>query len=103
RREAARGRGRSPGRGPFGAPHGRAPSLPFRRGFANGRWPKPAPAGSCPGLRSLSVPALGLFAVCAGFAVATIKAALIAHPVLRYPAYSVSLAGFVTLREESQK
>ena len=41
--------------------------------------------------------------VCAGFAVATIKAALIAHPVLRYPAYSVSLAGFVTLREESQK
>ena len=49
------------------------------------------------------VPALGLLAVCAGFAVATIKAALIAHPVLRYPAYSVSLAGFVTLREESQK
>jgi competence protein ComEC len=39
----------------------------------------------------------------AGFAVATIKAALIAHPVLRYPADSVSLAGFVTLREESQK
>jgi competence protein ComEC len=28
------------------------------------------------------VPALGLLAVCAGFAVATIKAALIAHPVL---------------------
>jgi hypothetical protein len=49
------------------------------------------------------VPALGLLAVCAGSAVATIKAALIAHPVLRYPAYSVSLAGFVTLREESQK
>jgi competence protein ComEC len=49
------------------------------------------------------VPALGLLAVCAGFAVATNKAALIAHPVLRYPAYSVSLAGFVTLREESQK
>jgi competence protein ComEC len=47
--------------------------------------------------------ALGLLAVCAGFAVATIKAALIAYPVLRYPAYSVSLAGFVTLREESQK
>jgi len=25
------------------------------------------------------------------------------HPVLRYPAYSVTVSGFVTLREESQK
>jgi competence protein ComEC len=47
--------------------------------------------------------ALGFFAVAAGFAVATLKTALIAHPVLRYPAYGVSLAGFVELREESQK
>jgi competence protein ComEC len=31
------------------------------------------------------VVALGFFAVSAGFAVATIKTALIAHPVLRYP------------------
>ena len=46
--------------------------------------------------------ALGFFAVGAGFAVATFKAALIAHPVLRYPAYSVSLFGFVTLRGESE-
>ena len=44
-----------------------------------------------------------LFAVTAGFAVATLKAALIAHPVLRYPAYGETLAGFVELREESQK
>ena len=49
------------------------------------------------------VAALGVFAVAAGFAVATLKTALIAHPLLRYPAYSVSLAGFVELREESQK
>jgi len=49
------------------------------------------------------VVALGLFAMAAGFAVATVKTALIAHPVLRYPAYSVSLSGFVELREESQK
>ena len=49
------------------------------------------------------VVALGLFAIAAGFAVATLKAVLIDHPVLRYPAYSVSLAGFVELREESQK
>jgi competence protein ComEC len=46
---------------------------------------------------------LGFFAIAAGFAVATLKTALIDHPVLRYPAYSVSLAGFVELREESQK
>jgi competence protein ComEC len=47
--------------------------------------------------------ALGFFAMTAGFAAATLKTALIAHPVLRYPAYGVSLAGFVELREESQK
>ena len=47
--------------------------------------------------------ALGVFALAAGFTVATLKAALIAHPVLRYPASSVALAGFVELREESQK
>ena len=46
---------------------------------------------------------LGLFAIAAGFATATLKAALIEHTVLRYPAYGVSLAGFVELREESQK
>ena len=49
------------------------------------------------------VVALGLFAIAAGFTVATLKTVLIDHPVLRYPAYSVSLAGFVELREESQK
>ena len=37
-----------------------------------------------------------------GFAVATFKTALIAHPVLRYNASGVTLAGFVELREESQ-
>jgi len=47
--------------------------------------------------------ALGFFAMAAGFAVATLKTALIEHPLLRYPAYGVSLAGFVELREESQK
>jgi competence protein ComEC len=47
--------------------------------------------------------ALGVFAVALGFAVATLKAALIEHPVLRFPAYSVAVAGFVELRDESQK
>jgi len=46
---------------------------------------------------------LGFFAIAAGFAVATLKTALVDHPVLRYPAHSVSLAGFVELRDESQK
>ncbi len=49
------------------------------------------------------VVSLGFLAIATGFAVATLKTALIEHPVLRYPAYSVSLSGFVELREESQK
>ncbi|HTV29119.1 MAG TPA: ComEC/Rec2 family competence protein, partial [Xanthobacteraceae bacterium] len=46
--------------------------------------------------------ALGLFAMTAGFAVATVKTALTAHPVLRFPASGVTISGFVELREESQ-
>ena len=54
--------------------------------------------------RPLGFPlSLGCLAIAAGFAVATFKTALIEHPVLHYPAYGVSLAGFVELREESQK
>jgi len=45
---------------------------------------------------------LGLAAICGGFAVATIKTILIAHPVLRFPASGVTVSGFVELREESQ-
>jgi competence protein ComEC len=48
------------------------------------------------------VAALLIFAAAAGFAVATIKTAVIAHPVLRAYASSVTVAGFVELREESQ-
>ena len=47
--------------------------------------------------------ALGVFAAASGFAVATLKTSLIGHPVLRYPAPSVTVAGFVELREESPK
>jgi competence protein ComEC len=42
------------------------------------------------------------FALSAGFTVATWKTASIAHPILRYPASGVTVAGFVELREESQ-
>jgi len=46
--------------------------------------------------------ALGLFGMALGFAVATLKTALIQHPVLRFPSSGVTVAGFVELREESQ-
>jgi competence protein ComEC len=48
------------------------------------------------------VVALFAFAITAGFAAATWKTAHIAHPILRYSASGVTVAGFVELREESQ-
>jgi competence protein ComEC len=48
------------------------------------------------------VPALLAFAVAAGFAIATSRTALIAHPILRFAASGVTVTGFVELREESQ-
>lgn len=48
------------------------------------------------------VAALGFAAMCFGFAVATVKTALIEHPVLLFPASGVTITGFVELREESQ-
>jgi competence protein ComEC len=46
--------------------------------------------------------ALGALGMAAGFAVATVKTVLIDHPVLRFSASGVTVAGFVELREESQ-
>jgi competence protein ComEC len=48
------------------------------------------------------VVALGVFAASLGFAIATLKTSLIDHPVLRFSASGVTVAGFVELREESQ-
>ncbi len=48
------------------------------------------------------VVALGLAAIACGFAVATVRTALIAHPVLRFSTSGVTIGGFVELREESQ-
>ena len=48
------------------------------------------------------VTALFVTAIAAGFAGATIKTASIAHPILRFTASGVTVAGFVELREESQ-
>src|SRR5581483_4299986 len=46
--------------------------------------------------------ALGVFAIALGFAAATMKTALIAHPVLHHSASGATLSGYVELREESQ-
>ncbi len=48
------------------------------------------------------VVALFVTAIAAGFAAASIKTASIAHPILRFNASGVTVAGFVELREESQ-
>lgn len=48
------------------------------------------------------VVALGAFGIALGFTGATIKTALIDHPVLRFATSGVTVAGFVELREESQ-
>ncbi len=47
--------------------------------------------------------ALGTAAVTAGFAIATFQAARVAHPVLQYPVASVSLGGFIEVREARER
>ena len=47
--------------------------------------------------------ALGVATVAAGFATATLQTQRIAHPVLQYPVASVTVAGFVELREERER
>jgi competence protein ComEC len=47
--------------------------------------------------------ALGIAGIAAGFAVATLNTARIAHPVLRTTAASVALSGFVEVREERER
>jgi competence protein ComEC len=54
--------------------------------------------------RAVAFPVLlGLTAAAAGFALTTGRTALIAHPVLRSPAFNVSLAGFIENREERER
>jgi competence protein ComEC len=55
-------------------------------------------------IRPLAFPImLALTAVAAGFAVATLKTAQVAHPVLARPAGNVAVAGFVETREERER
>jgi len=54
--------------------------------------------------RPVAFPALlGVTAIAAGFAAVTLKAALIAHPILQRAAWNVSLTGFVEVREERER
>lgn len=54
--------------------------------------------------RALGFPlALGCAAVAAGFATATLQTARIGHPVLQFPVSSVTLSGFVEIREERER
>jgi len=46
---------------------------------------------------------VGVAAVAAGFATATIKREIIVHPVLSAPAWNAELAGFVEAREERER
>jgi competence protein ComEC len=46
---------------------------------------------------------LGCAAVAAGFATATLRTLTLDHPVLRAPAYNVTVSGFVESREEREK
>jgi competence protein ComEC len=47
--------------------------------------------------------ALAFAAAAAGFATATVKRAIIAHPVLQAAAWNVEIAGFVEVREERER
>jgi competence protein ComEC len=47
--------------------------------------------------------AIAIAAIAAGFAAATVKRAVIAHPVLAAPAFGVDIAGFVAVREERER
>lgn len=54
--------------------------------------------------RPLAFPlALGAAALAAGLATATVKRAIIAHPVLVAPIWNVEIAGFVEIREERER
>src|SRR5262249_13445518 len=43
---------------------------------------------------------LAFAALAAGFATATLKSAIVAHPMIRWPAWNVSITGWIEVREE---
>jgi len=54
--------------------------------------------------RPLAFPLLiGATAAAAGFAIATVKTARVAHPILQHSAWNIPISGFVEVREEREK
>lgn len=54
--------------------------------------------------RPVAFPALlGAVAIAFGFAVATLKASRVAHPVLQNPAWSIAVTGWIETREERER
>ena len=54
--------------------------------------------------RPLAFPLLiGATAAAAGFAVATVKTARVAHPILQHSAWNVPLSGFIEVREQRER
>ena len=47
--------------------------------------------------------ALGFAAIAAGFATAALRTAYVVHPVLQFPVSTVTLSGFVEIREERER
>src|SRR3954447_3799814 len=46
---------------------------------------------------------IGVTAAAAGFAIATVKTARVAHPILQHSAWNVPLSGFIEVREQREK
>src|ERR1044072_5631269 len=46
---------------------------------------------------------IGATAAAAGFAVATVKTARVAHPILQHSAWNVPLSGFIEVREQRER
>ncbi len=54
--------------------------------------------------RPIAFPLLiGVTAAAAGFAIATVKTARVAHPILQHSAWNVPLSGFIEVREQREK
>jgi competence protein ComEC len=54
--------------------------------------------------RAVALPLLiGATAAAAGFAIATIKTARVAHPILQHTAWNIPVSGFIEVREEREK
>src|SRR5262245_55230405 len=84
-----------------GRSRGRAEA--WRPWIATGRRPAVLAAILCRHRPFAFPTTVGIAAVAAGFATATVKREIIAHPVLSAPVWNAELAGFVEAREERER